>query len=212
MSSPPTQHATPFRVPDQTLWPPICPACGYLLRGLPAPRCPECGERADEGEVVIVGVPLHPEGGFGDSWFQGLVIIVVAALGGGILIVWREGLKPDVPIVLAVCVVAMLLLHTLHWRWRRRRGIPAGIIRISKDGYRFGAGDLRGSLRPWPKRLSILTQQRPSGVLRLRAVIFLGPIPARPIFDIFTPLTPEQLEGLLERIRAWSPGRLDIRR
>jgi len=26
-----------------------CPKCGYPLRGLPEPRCPECGTTAEEG-------------------------------------------------------------------------------------------------------------------------------------------------------------------
>lgn len=32
--------------------PGYCPACGYDLRGLPEPRCPECGERFDRRRRV----------------------------------------------------------------------------------------------------------------------------------------------------------------
>ena len=32
----------------------VCPVCGYSLRGLPEPRCPECGERFSEAEYSSV--------------------------------------------------------------------------------------------------------------------------------------------------------------
>src|SRR5262245_39499083 len=36
-----TNRSTRLRLPDETR----CRKCGYILRGLTEPRCPECGER-----------------------------------------------------------------------------------------------------------------------------------------------------------------------
>ncbi len=39
-----------------------CPSCGYILRGLPEPRCPECGEIFDPREVVDEALGRVPDG------------------------------------------------------------------------------------------------------------------------------------------------------
>lgn len=43
----------PRRLPEYA-----CPICGYDLRGLGDPRCPECGDR--EGEESNIATPLAP--------------------------------------------------------------------------------------------------------------------------------------------------------
>ncbi|UCD28300.1 MAG: hypothetical protein JSV03_14630 [Planctomycetota bacterium] len=35
----------------------FCPVCGYNLRGLPEPRCPECGGQFDVSELVVSRIP-----------------------------------------------------------------------------------------------------------------------------------------------------------
>ncbi len=41
-----------FRRPPTRHVPGVCDGCGYALRGLPAPRCPECGLAFDPAEAV----------------------------------------------------------------------------------------------------------------------------------------------------------------
>jgi hypothetical protein len=37
-----------------------CPKCAYELRGLPEPRCPECGEPFDRGRLLVVQYATRP--------------------------------------------------------------------------------------------------------------------------------------------------------
>src|SRR5438552_2015268 len=51
------QSAAPPRVEEQSLH---CPLCGYDLRGLSQPRCPECGSRFEWAELRDPAKKLHP--------------------------------------------------------------------------------------------------------------------------------------------------------
>lgn len=42
----------PQHFPDAD-FPVHCPHCDYLLRGLPEPRCPECGQPFDRGRLLV---------------------------------------------------------------------------------------------------------------------------------------------------------------
>lgn len=50
---------------------PICPNCGYCLRGLHDPRCPECGQPFDPDDPALVS-PRHGSG----------LLLLGMALGG----------------------------------------------------------------------------------------------------------------------------------
>src|SRR5437762_8218870 len=52
-----SQPAAPPRVDDESLH---CPLCGYDLRGLGDPRCPECGSRFTWAELRDPARKLHP--------------------------------------------------------------------------------------------------------------------------------------------------------
>src|SRR5215813_4087013 len=51
------QLGTPPGVDEENL---SCPLCGYDLRGLSAPRCPECGSRFEWAELRDPTKKLHP--------------------------------------------------------------------------------------------------------------------------------------------------------
>jgi hypothetical protein len=63
MFEPAVQIATePSRTPD---WSAIgetirCPLCGYDLRGLPQPRCPECGRTFEWADLLDPASRRHP--------------------------------------------------------------------------------------------------------------------------------------------------------
>lgn len=104
-----------------------CRSCGYLLRDLPEPRCPECGRRFDADDAATVWLPTRPNAVL--RWFiqppgrVGRAIPLIAVL----LTAWGTRLPGDddffLPAALylakcgiAVACVTIPLRCILRWR------------------------------------------------------------------------------------------------
>ena len=194
-----------FKISDEAMRPTSCPACGYSWQGLPEPRCPECGERVKEGEVVVVGLQMLNSGRLTHehSWLQEMACWVGITMIVGLTLVKIKGM--DVAIVI-ICAV-MLALFMLFSAWRRwsllRHGIPPGTLRISSDGYCFGAGETIGRMRRWSSVGRIVIRGGTDGVVRIRESVMWGWITLKNRFEIVAACTPEQVAGIQERLHVW---------
>jgi hypothetical protein len=211
------QQHREFTIPWRKLLPGVCPVCGYSLKELPEPRCPECGERIAEGEVVIMGIPVRRDsGGKADreSWLREIVTLLTAAaiaflIEGLSHPIWKE---TGFLLVFALIVGVLIIVVSLKWWLLKRHGFPAGVIRLSPGGYCFGAGEGQGAFRQWPRSMRVHAIARGPSLIRLRGASRIGPLEWLLIFDVFVPCPPEALEGIIERIIVWGPAKLDIRR
>ncbi|MEI8197232.1 MAG: hypothetical protein WCI73_15145 [Phycisphaerae bacterium] len=201
-----------FCVKDQVLWPAVCPACDYMLRGLPVPRCPECGERIEEGEVVLVGSPTSEQAGDFQSLPLGIGTCAVSTLLAVLFFHWRQKLRLDDIIFWGVWFCLAVALVTLRWWVLRRRGFPAGVLRLSAAGYVYGAGSTKGTFRSWSSVTRVDFTKYGKDKTRFRGYRFWGPVPFSTVFDIIVECSNEQRDGLVERLRAWGPQGMVIRR
>ena len=87
-----------FPEDDYPIW---CPKCGYVLKGLPQDRCPECGQEFDRGRLLVWQyvfgkgrVPRKPSG-------PGKVARIMFATGC-VLMALHFALILLVPVILAV--------------------------------------------------------------------------------------------------------------
>lgn len=102
----------------------FCPACGYSLRDLLEPVCPECGER------LVLGVHLaEPR----VARLIALLVPLVGSLGfGGIVLVWGLSANADRADLVPLAVLVMLTLPgvivPLCWRARLRRASQAAFL------------------------------------------------------------------------------------
>ena len=68
-----------------------CLQCGYNLKGLPEPRCPECGADFDPSEIerirARIGLRRAPPKG---RWIVVVAVLLLAALVTGSFIAWRN--------------------------------------------------------------------------------------------------------------------------
>jgi hypothetical protein len=113
-----------------------CLNCRYLLRGLPEPRCPECGQPFDPGDPDTYYDPARPKRSVfrrfihlarpeGPHSASDLFWIVLLTLG----VIWTNASIPRVfvnPLEEPACFVALVYLLLggvivdLIWRWRVR--------------------------------------------------------------------------------------------
>lgn len=64
---------------DADYFPVWCRQCGYMLRGLPENRCPECGTTFDRGRLLVeqyVGFQLPKR----DRWLRGSIWVLRTAM------------------------------------------------------------------------------------------------------------------------------------
>jgi len=111
-----------------------CPECGYLLRALPEPRCPECGRPFDRGRLLVEkyvggnGVPPHrKKGAFWWGWI-GVWLVVIASLVSNLdpLFDWLgfpsgSSLRDMIDrLVYFASLAGLLLLLSAYWFERRK--------------------------------------------------------------------------------------------
>ena len=86
-----------------------CPACGYELRGLSEPRCPECGEGFDP--FVLRYAVEHPPFWRNPAfWSWSAFVIVAMAFSLGLFVMFRG--------VAAVILACILGVGAIHWAHR----------------------------------------------------------------------------------------------
>ncbi len=155
-----------FAADDPALWPTQCPNCAYSWQGLTVPRCPECGEQVGEGEIVIVGVSRIHQGRFtgenwgSEFWSVGLGLMVACV----VMVVIKHAtllLALGMTCVAACWCGAIFVPVTLY---RKRAGCPVGVVRLSAEGFRVGAGERVGWQRPWGKHTRIELTQMGEGI------------------------------------------------
>jgi hypothetical protein len=202
-----------FEITDRMLWPARCPACKYLWTGLERAVCPECGEAVEEGEIVIVGMPARDQGAFADvaSWGQGMFWIGCVGFVFTALMAWLKGAHGLVIVpAIAMTVLMAVIFSVMWWAWKRR-GFPAGVLRLSPQGVVIGARERKGQVRPWPRALCVTIVRRTPEIVRLRGSVVWGPIALRDLFDVYALLTKAQATGVVERLRVWLPHQVVIR-
>lgn len=105
-----------------------CTRCGYSLKGLPEPKCPECGTLFDpaerEGVLARAGAPI-PRRGY---WWVGWCAAVLALAGviAGFVVWFRTGSVPTggAWVALVVAAVAIVMLFMVVAMLRRRSKAP----------------------------------------------------------------------------------------
>lgn len=105
-----------------------CPGCGYDLKGLKTPRCPECGKVVVK-KSRIEELQESSKKAARDAWVKPLIMIVVGVLGmllwqgmadpsGGEVVASLIGLAIKVPIGLAIYFVCCLIWIGFDMPWR----------------------------------------------------------------------------------------------
>ena len=197
-----------MHVSDQEMLPAMCPSCGYPLTGLPEPRCPECGERVEEGEVVIVGAATHQGALPPKHTLWNSVISIVALIGflatSGIWLILLATRVAHEPVFMTCLILAVGGFGALQYFSRGRAPYPASVWRICAMGYVFGAGRTKGKPCEWPRRMRVDIDIR-HGVTRIRVIRMWRSLPLSKPVDIYARLTADQVKGLVERLSEWSP-------
>ena len=189
-----------FQVPDSALLPAVCPLCSYSLKGLPEPRCPECGTPIEPGTVVFAREPLIGPGSgrIMRMLARGCLILSSVAL----LVIFAAGpMKFTTASYIAIVLVIGGLLLTLRFI-----DFGPGVLQFSSEGFRHGAGTRFGRLYGWEWRYRLEVTRKRGGV-RLSCLRYRGPFQLSVAFDLVMPISDEQLAGLKERIEYWSQGR-----
>ena len=97
-----------------------CLSCGYRLRGLPEPICPECGRAFDPGDVR--SYDSHPRRRRRRRWIKrGVVAAVIVAFGYGLFP--RAMLKSSVAFNCTVCSQGITVTR---WQPVSPDWVPAG--------------------------------------------------------------------------------------
>jgi hypothetical protein len=143
-----------------------CIGCGYPLRGLHEPRCPECGRPFDPADVETYN-PGLPVSWFMRYWLGAAGWILCAwpiasavalavvpyddwdqpgpgrqwyAIGGRI---WYWPLGSSSKSLVVLCWVALLVIWTvragMRWFFVRRFSLPAAMLRIDRPARRWTA-------------------------------------------------------------------------
>jgi hypothetical protein len=131
---------------DRILWPGVCPHCGYSWKGLPGPRCPECGEQVVAEEIVLVGRSLQQrKGGFtGEYWGKEILECAGCAAFAAIVGWLLRGRDPMMFVIGGGLFLFLGAMTTVVAIFQKRRGRPLGVLRLSAQGFRIGAGAKAG--------------------------------------------------------------------
>ncbi len=197
--------SAPFTIEDRALWPPHCPNCAYSWQGLTVPRCPECGEQVADGELVIVGISIKHRGALtGEDWKKESIPFIV---GFAILpiILLATGKLIDGVVIFSLFFTASLLttMFLLTVRHRRRSGSPVGVIRLSPEGFRIGAGNTVGWLRSWSRYPRVELTQFPHS-LRLGVYRMSRRVALWKAIEVEFQCDGSFHPGLRERLEAWT--------
>ncbi len=108
---------------------------------------------------MLVGESMTNRGAAitGESWKQLFGPAAGLALAVLLLLLLREP-PAEVLGACAACLALLVVMTGILTFSRRRSGIPRGVLRLSAEGYRFGAKErdsVLGHLRPWPKNMVI---------------------------------------------------------
>ena len=115
------------------LRPEACPACGYLLQGLPPEgRCPECGRCYDQETIILYG------------WARGTHANALTSRGAvavGMLMLMSAGtlaaiLNPASPGSMKLAMLAFLggLTVTVLWKRRTVAANQPGLVQVHLSG------------------------------------------------------------------------------
>lgn len=86
--------------------PPRCLQCGYVLTGLPDPRCPECGQPFNLDNPATYSIkPLFVRWKF---WLPGFILATSAGVVLYLLLLWLAGWGVAVCLVAPFCIGAIL--------------------------------------------------------------------------------------------------------
>jgi hypothetical protein len=162
----------------------------------------------EDGEVVIVGEWLINRGATltGEYWHKEMFEAAICTAVATVVLVALHGTQMTVLLVgLAMFVLIGGMASTLAL-FKRRRGWPAGVLRLTCQGYQRGAGHRKGIKRAWHPGVRVNVNYA-SSRLRVKAVRMWGFLPLWTLFDVRFSCTDRQREGFMERARDWSRGK-----
>jgi len=117
-------------------WPPVCPECGYSLRGLTQPRCPECGVDLPASvrtfrRWAIRRIPWDrlQRGSFIWSYLRTVAVLIVNPVRGARALIvpdrWGRCIRwATAHVGLAAVAAAILGNHRQYLSWARNRIRP----------------------------------------------------------------------------------------
>jgi hypothetical protein len=196
------------------LRPAACPNCEYSWQGLPEARCPECGERVEAGEIVLVGKSMvNPNAGIkGENWGREMAEFAVYAVLAGFVLSLLKGPKVEVIFVTVVMYLLFAFMISLVSWHRKRNGRPSGVLRLTRGGFRIGAGTKVGIHRPWRANLRMELDLRKKGVTRIKAYRTWGGVSMWKVFDLRFACESGAAEALLKYVAEWSSLEVEVRR
>jgi hypothetical protein len=113
--APPDAASAPaLQIPDNAR----CLGCGYLLRGLTTPRCPECGRAFNPGDrsSMAIGSPM---GKFATAIYQPTGRLVrTATLWSAIATIWGSALLPGadyLAFIASICVESLCCYQLIRF-------------------------------------------------------------------------------------------------
>jgi hypothetical protein len=127
--------------------------CGYLLHGLPEPRCPECGRRFDPADVMTMDVPARRERVWRRRLLARVPILVWAITCFCIskLVAWALDAQTLDSSPLLLVVPGVLLAGRMR-AWVRRRILASDVDPDARSERRFRwAGYLFAAVVVLPK-------------------------------------------------------------
>jgi hypothetical protein len=195
-----------FRKSFSILVPEVCTVCGYSMKGLPEPRCPECGERVGEQEVVLVGRALTA--GEIHQLTQTLPQQLVR-ISGLLLLVWlvfgcMVGFSEAMGTFFGVAWMLLFIGGILSWaNTRCTIGRAPGILTLSPAGFRLGRWERKGRLTRWDRRYGYEVSRHGRHV-RLVCGRRWGGFELWKLCDFFVPLNEEQEVALRQLLAEWN--------
>jgi hypothetical protein len=119
-----------------------CKGCGYSLRALTVPRCPECGRPFDPGDPETMDLPKHlrpkkpdkPPEPFGDTMVSAAMIVVAFAAMNFMF----HGFLAGCVQVVAWCLIGV--------SWAGRNHASPEQLRRQAEGYRHWRRVLKAAL------------------------------------------------------------------
>ncbi len=103
-----------------------CLGCGYLLRGLPAPRCPECGRSFDPAIAKTMSLPGGANSFLSRPLPDGAGLITAAASTLALCMVGRYSPAAIVGTLLGITVLARIGVEVRRAKDRKIIERPAG--------------------------------------------------------------------------------------